>query len=393
MAKGTQIQFSFHRIQDAQTGANITRLTPADVLCHRNYFYQKCFTRDGGKLLFAGEFDGNRNYYLLDLQTQKAVQLTEGRGDNTFGGFLSPDDLYLYYVKNERSLQRLTLADFSEETVYQVPEDWVGYGTWVANSECTRLVGIEISRKDWTPLSDWTIFQTFYHSQPHCRLLRIDLLNGKSQVIHEENTWLGHPIYRPFDDHTVAFCHEGPHDLVDARMWLVDETGGNVRKVKVHAPGESCTHEFWVPDGSALLYVSYLKGQHDRYIRRFDPQTGEDTLLMKMPACSHLMSNADGTLLVGDGSGTPVDVIDTASHRIENDPWLYLFDAQTRRYAPLVAHNSSWRVLDGDRQVTHPHPSFSPDNRHVLYTSDSEGLPALYLAEIPDTLLSSLCQD
>lgn len=393
MAKGSQIQFNFHTVQDPQTGARVTRLTPPDVLCHRNYFYQKCFTRDGNKLLFAGEFDGNRNYYLLDLTTQKAVQLTEGAGDNTFGGFLSPDDQSLYYVKNERSLQCVTLKDLSERTVYQVPEEWVGYGTWVANSECTRLVGIEISRKDWTPLTDWTIFQTFYHSNPHCRLLGVDLLSGKSRVIHEKNEWLGHPIYRPFDDNTVAFCHEGPHDLVDARMWLVNEDGSNVRKVKEHAPGESCTHEFWVPDGSALMYVSYLKGQHDRHIRRFDPQTGEDVSLMTMPACSHLMSNENGSLLVGDGSGTPVDVQDTASHTIDNDPWLYIFDAESRQYAPLVAHNSSWRVLDGDRQVTHPHPSFSPDDRHVLFTTDHEGLPALYLAEIPAGLLSSLRKD
>jgi len=393
MAKGTQIQFNFKTVQDAQTGAHVTRLTPPDVVCHRNYFYQKCFTRDGNRLLFAGEFDGHRNYYLLDIGAQKAVQLTEGAGDNTFGGFLSPDDRYLYYVKHERSLCRVSLADFSEETIYQVPHDWVGYGTWVANSECTRLVGIEILAKDWVALSDWKIFQDFYHSNPHCRLTCVDLLNGKSRVIHQENQWIGHPIYRPFDDTTVAFCHEGPHDLVDARMWLVNEDGSRVRKVKEHAAGESCTHEFWVPDGSALLYVSYLKGHHARYIRRYDPETGEDSSLMTMPACSHLMSNENGTLLVGDGSGTPMDVKDTASHRIENDPWLYIFDTKTRRFAPLAAHNSSWQVLDGDRQVTHPHPSFSPDDRHVLFTSDYEGLPALYLAEIPQSLLTSLGED
>lgn len=393
MAKGTQIQFNFKTVQDAQTGAHVTRLTPPDVVCHRNYFYQKCFTRDGNRLLFAGEFDGYRNYYLLDIGAQKAVQLTEGAGDNTFGGFLSPDDRYLYYVKNERSLCRVSLADFSEETIYQVPHDWVGYGTWVANSECTRLVGIEILAKDWVALSDWKIFQDFYHSNPHCRLTCVDLLNGKSRVIHQENQWLGHPIYRPFDDTTVAFCHEGPHDLVDARMWLVNEDGSQVRKVKEHAAGESCTHEFWVPDGSALLYVSYLKGHHARYIRRYDPETGEDSSLMTMPACSHLMSNENGTLLVGDGSGTPMDVKDTASHHIENDPWLYIFDTKTRRSAPLAAHNSSWQVLDGDRQVTHPHPSFSPDDRQVLFTSDYEGLPALYLAEIPQSLLTSLGEE
>ncbi len=390
MAKGSTIQLHFHHFSDPHTGARITRLTPPDVICHRNYFYQKSFTRDGSKLLFAAEFDGHRNYYLLDRQKQTAVQLTHGRGDNTFGGFLSPDDRSLYYVKNERELRRVSLDDYSEHTIYTVPEEWVGYGTWVANSECTRLVGIEIARDDWTPLTDWQKFRTFYLRRPHCRLLQVDLHNGSTRVIHEANEWLGHPLYRPYDDSTVAFCHEGPHDLVDARMWLVNEDGSNVRKVKTHAPEESCTHEFWVPDGSALLYVSYFKGHSERYIRRFSPQTGEDSSLMTMPACSHLMSNADGTLLVGDGSGTPVDVEDTSGHVIENDPFLYLFDTRTRRYAPLATHQSSWQVLDGDRQVTHPHPSFSPDDRDVLFTSDFEGLPALYLAQIPDTLVSSL---
>jgi oligogalacturonide lyase len=47
---------------------------------------------------------------------------------------------------------------------------------------------------------------------------------------------------------------------------------------------------------------------------------------MTMPACSHLMSNFDGTLLVGDGSGTPVDVKDTGGYSIDNDPYLYVFN-------------------------------------------------------------------
>lgn len=386
MAKGSVIQLNFHHFKDDETGSELIRLTPTDVLCHRNYFYQKCFTQDGNRLLFAGEFDGNRNYYLLDLKKEEAVQLTEGSGDNTFGGFLSPDDNYLYYVKNERELRQVNLKDLTEKKVYRVPEEWVGYGTWVANSECTSLVGIEIAREDWVPLTDWTIFQTFFTKNPRCRLLRVDLITGESRTIHQDNSWLGHPIYRPFHDNCVAFCHEGPHDLVDARMWLVNEDGTNVRKVKAHAEGESCTHEFWVPDGSALVYVSYLKNQQDRLIYSYSPDTNTNELIMTMPACSHLMSNYDGTLLVGDGSGTPVDVQDSKGYTIENDPWLYIFDTKQKRQARLTKHNSSWRVLDGDRQVTHPHPSFTPDNQQVLFTTDYEGAPALYLAKLPQNL-------
>lgn len=41
MAKGSTIQLHFHHFSDPHTGARITRLTPPDVICHRNYFYQK----------------------------------------------------------------------------------------------------------------------------------------------------------------------------------------------------------------------------------------------------------------------------------------------------------------------------------------------------------------
>ena len=385
MAKGMLVNLPFHRSVDPVTGSQITRLTPPEVLCHRNYFYQKCFTNDGQHLLFAGKFDDNWNYYLLDLKTEKAVQLTEGQGDNTFGGFLSPDDTTLYYVKNERELRAVNLASFEERVLYEVPADWVGYGTWVANSACTKLVGIEIAKSDWTPLDDWQKFHEFFHKKPHCRLIRIDMATGERHVIHEEKGWLGHPIYRPGDDNTVAFCHEGPHDLVDARMWFVNEDGSNVRKVKEHAEGESCTHEFWVPDGSAMIYVSYLKGHQGRTIYRINPVTLENEVLMPMPACSHLMSNEDGTLLVGDGSDTPVDIKDSAAYQIENDPYLYLFDVAAKTCTRIAAHNTSWDVLENSRQVTHPHPSFTPDNKQVLYTSDCDGKPALYLATLPDT--------
>ncbi|TDX17768.1 oligogalacturonide lyase [Buttiauxella sp. BIGb0552] len=383
MAKGMRVKLVYEVSQDPDTGVEVTRLTPPEVTCHRNYFYQKCFTQDGSKLLFAGEFDGDWNYYLLDIAAAEAVQLTEGTGDNTFGGFLSPDDKSLYYVKNERTLLEVNLETLVEREVYRVPADWVGYGTWVANSDCTKLVGIEISKDDWVPLNDWKIFHDFFHKGPNCRLLRVDLQTGESAVIHQEKNWLGHPIYRPFDDNTVAFCHEGPHDLVDARMWMVNEDGSNVRKVKEHAEGESCTHEFWVPNGSSLMYVSYLKGQQGRTIYSYNPDNGENTEVMQMPACSHLMSNFDGSLLVGDGSGTPVDVKDTSGYTIDNDPYLYAFDVAKKAYFRVARHDTSWATFANSRQVTHPHPSFTPDDSAILFSSDKDGKPALYIAKMP----------
>lgn len=384
MAKGRKITLQYYNYIDTSTGAQVTRLTPNDVTCHRNYFYQKCFSRDGNKLLFGGAFDGPWNYYLLDLARREATQLTEGQGDNTFGGFLSPDDTALFYVKDGRTLVRVCLTTLDEAIIYQVPDEWVGYGTWVANSACDSMVGIEIKQEDWRPLTDWRKFHDFYFTHPCCRLVKVDLLSGQATTILQENRWLGHPIYRPNDDSTIAFCHEGPHDVVDARMWLINDDGTNMRKVKTHAAGESCTHEFWVPDGSALVYVSYMKGGTERFIYRADPLTLQNQRITAIPPCSHLMSNHDGSLMVGDGANAPADVKDAGGYKIENDPYLYIFDIKNDTQRQIARHDTSWQVLEGDRQVTHPHPSFTPDDKQVLFTSDMHGKPALYLATLPN---------
>ena len=382
--KSTQRQLHFSTKTDPDTGARVTRLTPLDVTCHRNYFYQKCFTNDGQRLLFGGGFGAGQhwNYHLLDLRTQVATQLTDQPGENTFGGFLSPDDRHLYFVRQERQLIRLALADLSEEVVYTVPQGWVGYGTWVSNSACTHMVGIEIAADDWFPLDTWQKFNDMFHRKPLCRLFSVDLATGERTVILEQRGWLGHPQYRPFDDNTVAYCHEGPHDLIDARMWFINADGTNRRCGKVHDAGESCTHEFWVPDGSAMIYVSYRHDSPERWICSLDPNTLANRVLTAMPPCSHLMSNHDGTLLVGDGCGTASSDSSASNAMLTGDPYLHLFDLKAGTTRRIARHDSSWKVLYGNRQVTHPHPSFTPDDKQVLFSCDAEGEPALYLADL-----------
>ncbi|KDB50988.1 Oligogalacturonide lyase [Sphaerotilus natans subsp. natans DSM 6575] len=381
MSKATVRQLAFQIETDPDTGTRVTRLTPEDVTCHRNYFYQKCFTNDGRRLIFGAEFGPGPDwhYHLLDLDSQTALQLTDQPGENTFGGFLSPDDRHLYFVRQQRNFVRLELATLREEVVYVVPEGWVGYGTWVANSACTKVVGIEIAAEDWFALSDWQKFNEMFERQPRCRLFSIDLATGARQVILEQKGWLGHPQYRPFDDRTVAYCHEGPHDRIDARMWFIDEDGTNRRCGKPHENGESCTHEFWVPDGSAMIYVSYLKDSPERWIRSLDPVTLADRPLTQMPPCSHLMSNHDGTLIVGDGCGHAAA---GNNEMLTGDPYLHLFDLKAGTTRRLARHDSSWGVYKGDRQVTHPHPSFTPDDRQVLFSCDKRGEPGLFLVDL-----------
>jgi oligogalacturonide lyase len=234
------------------------------LFCHRNYFYQKCFTRDGSKLIFGGAFEGHWNYYLLDIAGSRPPSSPTGRAI-ILGGFLSDDDRSLWYVKNNQQLRRVDLASLEEQVVYQ----WMTNG-WPTVPGCQQRLQPDgrhrESKSDWQPLTDWSKFRAFYFTQPECRLINIDLRSGEQRVVLQEKRWLGHPIYRPFDDSTIAFCHEGPRDAIDARMWLINADGSHMRKVRQHQPGESFTHEFWVPDGSALYYVAHQENDPHRYL-------------------------------------------------------------------------------------------------------------------------------
>lgn len=75
--------------------------------------------------------------------------------------------------------------------VYEVDDEWVAYGTWVANSDCTQLVGIEIKKSDWRPLTDWSKFRAFYFTEPECRLINIDLKTGEQRTILQRNAGSG----------------------------------------------------------------------------------------------------------------------------------------------------------------------------------------------------------
>lgn len=384
MPKGSTLEFQFHEFADPDTGVRVTRLTPPEVVCPRNYFYQKAFSRDGSQLIFGGEFDGVFNVWMLNLASRRARQLTEGKGDNYHGAYLSPDDRYLFYTKAGREHRRVDLATLEEEVIYTVPEGWRGAGTWVANSACTHIAGMEMLQTDQvTGGTGWERFQRQFERQPLERLISIDIARREARVVYEQKRYMGHPMYRPFDDRTMGFCHEGPHDLVDARMWLIDADGTRLRKVKEHAPGEACMHEFWVPDGSKLVYVSYVKGEQERFIWAADPVTLENECLMAMPPCAHLMSNFDGSLIVGDGAGQLGDVADKDGHAFEADPWIHLFDTRARKHRKICRHDSSWQEYKGNTQVNHPHPSFTPDEKRVLFSSDREGCCALYLADLP----------
>ena len=70
MAKGMRLKLNYEVSRDRIPGAEITCLTSgSNYNKYNNYFYQEVFLMMAAILLFAGEFDGHWNYYLLNIAT------------------------------------------------------------------------------------------------------------------------------------------------------------------------------------------------------------------------------------------------------------------------------------------------------------------------------------
>lgn len=388
MAIGDKIQNRFTTYWDPHTGVEVERLTEPDHVSHHMYFYNRMMTRDG-KLLYCAEFE-DRQLYLMDLATGEAVQLTEGQDLDDYGGIVSADDRYVYYRQGQ-TIWRLAICGYKRECVYQIPEGWNG-GSWTLSDDNRYFAIIETLEESLPKQeknSSWDFFAVTCLAKPHCRIVYVDLETGASHTVVEEDCWFGHVQIRPGDPDTILFCHEGPYDLIDARLWLVQSDGSRYRCCREQPNDLILTHEFWLPDGSKLAFVyRETTGQKTENIRMIDPDTMEEEIMMECSPYAHFICDGRNRYMVGDaqGSDVPIHLLSTekaeeSSQEMKND-FLYLVDVEARTERKLCYHGTSWRAVYGNPQDSHPHPCFTLDGEQVIFVSDKDGKPCIYRVDL-----------
>lgn len=370
MPKGDIVRNTFHSYTDPYTGRTVTRLTSPEEVNHHPYFYYKMVTNDNRYLIYASNRDGNRNLYRMDLRDGSALQLTEGTGVHDFSCSLTSDDRQLIFCRDRR-VMRLDMADLSEECRYETPVGWQPNANPGLSSDDRYLVLVEMNERDVVPSrGDWSTFEPQWAKKPHCRIVYVDLERKSSHIVHEEpHCWLGHPQLRPGDSSTVLFCHEGPWNRIDARLWLVQSDGSGLRCAKPQTHDELITHEYWLADGTkfAFVYRNHDHGMQES-IRFMDPETLTEEHWMDCSKYCHFISNRENTRIVGDG-------------QLKEQHFIYLVDVNNRTEERLCSHGTTWASY-GNTQDAHPHPSFSPDSSFVIFTSDREGTPCIYRVEL-----------
>jgi oligogalacturonide lyase len=212
-------------------------------------------------------------------------------------------------------------------------------------------------------------FREYFEAKPLSRIELIALDGSGSRTVHEERCWIGHVNTSPTHARLATFCHEGPWDCVDHRIWGLDVQSGRTWRIRPQEEDEFVTHEYWHSDGETIGYHGHRRNgtfflghiRHDNSERREQDIPGHP---------GHVHSN-DGLLIVGDGWGVGA-----------GDKALRLWRWNGHEYDPprmLCMHNGSFQT-----QQLHVHPRFSPDGTQVLFTSDMSGYGNVYLACVPD---------
>ena len=264
---------------DPYTGCPVTRLTPPDHTSHHMYFYNRMVTSDSSRLLYCAEINGRRNLYLMELATGDAVQLTEGDALDDYGAMISADDKSVYY-QQDRKVWKLDLATLQRTCLYAAPDGW-DCGNWGMSDDNRYLVMTETRRDtlpDLTGKKGWEFFPLTCAAKPLCHIVYLDTQTGEHHIVVEDRCWFGHAQLRPGDPDTILFCHEGPYDMIDARLWLIQSDGSRYRCARPQPKDVIITHEFWMPTGDRLAYV-YRKADDGstETIRMMRPETLEET--------------------------------------------------------------------------------------------------------------------
>lgn len=381
MSKGCEYSDPVFEYRDPHSGRTVRRLT--DYLGHSNHFYftDLGFFNDDRSMVFVSERENESNFFRYDFDDGRITQVSEMGQRSRPYGTVSADNGELYFWQGRR-LVALDLGTLEERTLYEATGTLQPRGRPSPTADgrylCSHLMVPPPQREAAVSFS-YSRFVEFFEAQPLSQIARIEVASGACEVLHEDRRYLGHINTSPARPDLMTFCHEGPWARIDQRIWGLDVDGGRTWKIRDQGEGHAKAgtgyaigHEYWFADGERIGYHGRPRagGDHVFGHLRWDNSRRAE---VSFPFASGHFHSLDERMMVGDGTrvGGP-------------RPFIQLFrwnDTAGEYEGPkiLATHRSTF-----NDQHAHPHPRFTPDGRHVLYTSDLTSYSNMYLVEVGD---------
>lgn len=374
MAKGSVFPLEGRDLVDRETGVAIRQLTDYKGHSHHLYFTNSGWYDGSRKLLFASDRGNRTNLFAIDLASGAIRQLTDLDPPDTASensllfASLNPQRAEAYFWHGP-DLLALDLDTLAERRLYRTPAGFLDNMTSVTADGRYVCTGHYADLSDRFPvdlLRGYVGFAEYWKARPHSIVVRIDIDSGRSETLFEENCWIGHVNASPTMPRIASFCHEGPWEKVDNRIWGLDLESGRHWPIRQRRQGEKIGHEYWLADGERIAFHgNRADGEPLFGAVRYDDS---DLVEMAFPAGSTHVHSNDLETIVGDGT--------------RRDPRLLLWRRRNGGIEGprvLARHGGSSHV-----QITHVHPRLSPDGGRILYVSDENGYGNLYLADLPD---------
>jgi oligogalacturonide lyase len=363
------------RYQDPHSGREIVQLT--DYLGHSNhlYFTDPCWI-DDKSFIFTSDRENTSNLFRYDLDEHAITQLTDLQTSKRPGGCFSQANM-AHYFADDPLLFELDLRTLELRSLYEAPEGFALGGRFAPTADGKYVCGLLVERAAFagepTVRYSYSRFVEFFEKQPLTRLVRVEVISGNAEILHEERRYLSHVNPSPTQPHLLTFCHEGPWPRVDHRIWGLNLRTGEVWKIRPQDNDEAVGHEYWFADGVHIGYHGFPRRGPRRGFFGAIRWDNVDKIEFDFPFHSWHFHSNDLDLIVGDG--TQLSVPDAT-------PFIMLYKREKDTFVGprnLAMHRSTF-----NDQHAHPHPRFAPDGKHVLYTSDLTGYANMYWVEVGD---------
>ena len=339
MAKGKSYPSERAHFRDAVTGAPIVQITNFPCISWALSYTARTFTPDSRRFLFISQRcacrDAPYDLFRVDTDGANMVQLTES--DGLSGYTLSPDGGVVFFMR-EGSLWTVDMETFVETEIGR--SDAAPFAGGVVSPDGQYYFASAAIAGGGTALAR---FQTDGSGEPLVSEWPVSLRGLHSADPGGRGILCYHPHPTRKRSHSLMGYgfenlgeYEGSHDF--AHITFLGDTG----------EVQGCA----LPPTRALL--------------RCAMGDTEPTVITQGPYFWHSCGVPDADWIIADTNWP--------------DRGLQLVHVPSGRYAPVCYAQSS----QSNPQWSHPHPLFSPDGNHVLFTSDRTGTAQVYMARITE---------
>jgi hypothetical protein len=367
--KGQRFPSEHALLRDPDTGAVLHRLTSAPCINHATYFLQSPLTPDGRTLLFTSYRTGDAQLFAIDgFPGGPIVQWTDAAPVHAFSAAIRAGGEFVVFVRGGEvwEIERATLRERR-----------------IAAFDNAQLGEVSVSSE-----GEWCTAAARIDGQHG---LVAGKLDASGWVLHPFPRTVIHPQFHPLESEWIEFAADPA-----PRMHRIRRDGAGLECLYQHGNDEFVVHETFLGKSADLVYTVW---PHSLW--RMDWLTRERSKICDFNAW-HITPSRDGRLILCDTNhpDTGLWLIDAATGARRHICATRSSNAgsqwRTSRYALAedferarkggLGGSLSWMESGVDTvygpQWTHPHPSFSPDERWAFFTSDQSGNAQVYAVEL-----------